>query len=128
MVKDLQILPKDKIKVAAKVLHEGGLSLSQVATILGVSDSSVSRWDDLPTPDKLQEFELFLRKQFDTKEKIVAAKALSRMDSKMDTARIGEALEVYKVMMNKGQPNQMTQVNIGAEMGVKFDRDTNANT
>ncbi len=99
---DLKLLPSGEKKVVAKVLRERGFSLRQIEKILGVSDSSVLLYSKLETPDELKQFEAEIEKQFSIKENIIAAKALARMDQKITTAKISEALEVYKTIKSRG--------------------------
>jgi len=100
---DLKLLSPPEKKVASKVLRNRGFSLRQIENILGVSDSSALLYSKLETPEELTQFQAELEKQFTIREDIVAAKALSRIDNKMATARINEALDVYKVMRGKEQ-------------------------
>ena len=111
MNQDLTNLPKSKKKVVAKVLSEKELSLSQIGTLLGVDPSTAMRYRNAEVPEKMQEFAMKIREAFEMKEQVVAAKALARIDESMARARIGEALEVYKVMMGKDRPQTNIRVN-----------------
>jgi predicted transcriptional regulator len=101
LMTNLKLLPKPEKKVVAKVLTGKGFSLRMIGEMLGVSKDTVSRYSDNPTPDELIQFETEIESHFKIKENIVAAKALARMDEKMTTSRINEALDVYKVMRGK---------------------------
>lgn len=103
MSEDVKRLGKPKKKVVAKVLVEEGLSLREAASVLGLSKDTIARYAKEEVPDKLGQFETRIKEAFGVKEQVVAAKALARIDERIATAKISEALEVYKTMMGKGQ-------------------------
>jgi predicted transcriptional regulator len=57
MIDELKLLPPPEKKVAAKVLYKLGWGLTKIEEQLGVSDTSVWRYAQEPTPDDLKEFE-----------------------------------------------------------------------
>lgn len=120
MIDSLKELPSIEKKVAAKVLYHRGFSLRQVEKILGVSDSSVLLYSKLETPEELKQFQADLELQFKDKEQIVAAKALARMDEKISTAKITEALDIYKVMSGRDNNIAVQVNNITAEKQQKY--------
>ena len=101
---DLKLLSPPEKKVVAKVLRNKGFSLRMIEDILGVSDNSALRYSKLETPEELTQFEAEIENQFKIKENIVAAKSLARLDEKIVSSRINEALDVYKVMRGKDNP------------------------
>lgn len=102
---DLKLLSPPEKKVISKVLKNKGFSLRMIASLLDVSPATAMRYSDNPTPEELKQFETEIQEHFSIKEEVVAAKALARMDEKMATSRINEALDVYKVMRGKGETN-----------------------
>lgn len=118
---NLKDLPKHQKKVTAKVLVQEGYSLREVEDILGISDSSASRYAQEETPENLKEFEAKIAKVFRVHEHRIAAKALRRLDDIVPRARVNEALDVYKVMTGKDQ-KQGTNLNImnKGEMELEF--------
>lgn len=101
MTDDLNNLPPNEKKVAAKVLVNEGYSFREVETILGVDHTTVSRYSKAETPEALQQFETELTNIFRTVEHKIAAKALRRLDATIDRARVSEALDVYREMRGK---------------------------
>lgn len=117
MTDDLKTLPPKEKRVASKVLINEGYSTREVEEILGVDHSSVSRYAKQDTPEELQQFETKLINIFRQTEHRIAAKALRRLESTIDRARINEALEVYKEMKGKtaGNDNPNLKKRIVAE-------------
>ena len=114
---DLVNLPPPEKKVAAKVLVNEGYSTREVEDILGLDHSVVARYAKLETPENMQQFETKLTDVFRIKEHQIAAKALRRIDTKIDNAFIKDALEVYKAMRGKDVAQNMTQINVGSKEG-----------
>lgn len=115
----LKSLPDPSKKVAAKVLVNEGYSTREVEEILGVSDTSVLRYSHQETPDELKHFEAELTEVFRRKEHIIAAKALKRIEAKIDYAQIEEALTVYREMRRVGASG-LNQINVGGDLKVEF--------
>ncbi len=111
MPDDLKLLPPPEKKVAAKVLVNEGYSTRDVEELLGVDHVTVSRYAKQETPDEMKRFETQLTNIFAIKEHQIAAKALRRIDSKIDTAIIMDALEIYKSLRGKNVSGINVQVN-----------------
>lgn len=120
MENDLTKLPKPEKKVISKVLSEKGMTLREIGLLLGCSDATAMRYAQAETPEKLKQFEAEIEQQFKTKEDVVAAKALARLDEKIASSRINEALEVYKAMREKPIPSVLQQFNVTGEMNLEL--------
>lgn len=107
---DPKLLSKSKKKVVAKVLVDEELSYRDAGSILGLSKDTIARYIREETPENLRQFETRIKEAFTIRESIVAAKALARIDKQVTTAKISEALEVYKTMT--GNNTEHPQINI----------------
>lgn len=118
MIEELAQLPPPEKKVVAKVLYRRGYSTREIEDILeGVSDSSVLRYAEMETPDELKQFEAKIEQSFADRELRVAAKSLRRIEDKIPSAQIKDALAVYQAMRNK--PN--AQIAIQNNMTIDFE-------
>jgi hypothetical protein len=99
---DLKELPPLEKKVATKVLSNEGYSLRNIEEILGVDHVTAGRYAKLETPQELEQFETKLTNVFRQTEHRVAAKALKRIEERIDYSRINEALDVYRELRVKG--------------------------
>jgi len=111
MTDNLKMLPPPQKKVAAKVLVNEGYSTRTVEDILGIDHATVARYAKKDTPEALRQFETELIAAFALKEHQIAAKALRRIDTKIESAFIMDALEIYKSMRGKGVAGVNVQVN-----------------
>jgi len=111
--KDLKLLSPPQKKVACNVLEKLGFSYGQIADIVGVQRTTAFNYAKAPIPQELEQFGTELNNAFSDYEVILAAKAAARIDDTIARARLGEALEVYKVMRNKDKPTTVQQFNFG---------------
>lgn len=119
MTDNLKLLPPPEKKVVAKVLVNEGFSTRDVEEILGVDHTSVSRYAKKDTPEELRRFETELIAVFTIKEHQIAAKALRRLDTKIDSAMIMDALEIYKSMRGKGVAGQNIALQFNTNYSIK---------
>jgi hypothetical protein len=57
MTEELKLLPPPEKKIAAKVLYHMGWASRKIESWLGISDDTVRRAAEVPTPEELRQFE-----------------------------------------------------------------------
>lgn len=123
MTDELKALPPPEKKVAAKILYQMGWGSRKVEELLAISDDSVRRAAELPTPDELRQFEAeFTLAIKDMKQQGVAMAQKRLLELIPKERRIDQVVKAAEYLEGKTN-NQLTQINIGSELGVKFEKD-----
>ena len=123
MTEELKALPPPEKKVAAKILYQMGWGSRKIEEWLGVSDSSVVRYKDEQTPEDLKQFEAEFEAAIrDMKQQGVAMAQKRLLELIPKERRIDQVVKAAEYLEGKTN-NQLTQINIGSELGVKFEKD-----
>lgn len=120
MKNSLTELPPPEKKVAAKALYRLGWGSRQVEKMLGISDDSVRRYAQEATPDELRHFEAeFNRAIGDMKREGIAIAQQRLHELIPKERRIDQVVRAAEYFEGKNQQQNLTQVNIGGDLGVK---------
>lgn len=113
-------VPKEIIKQAAKTLKDTGYTYPKVAEILGISRSTAIRYAEEMNENGVNEFDSFLKRFLTLREGSIADKTLDLIEQKMDRAKFGELVNLYKTIKVDNTKSQ-NQVNIlGTDMSIDF--------
>jgi len=124
-ITDLEKLPKEKQKVVAKVLYKMGWASKKIEEWLGISDTTIWRASELPTPEELKQFEIDFQVAVKGIKQEGIAKVLKRIleiipkEKKLDQlVKAGEYLEGTKTPLVAQQFN-IDEVKVSKE---EYDR------
>ncbi len=109
---DLAKLPPPEKKVAAKKLYQLGWSTRKIEQWLGISDDTVRRAADIPTPDDLRqfeaEFELAIK---DMKRQGVALVCKRIIDIVPKERKLDQLVKAGEFLEGRKEPNTQVQIN-----------------
>lgn len=113
-------LSKPKKVIAAKVMDDDGYSNAEIATWLGISEATASRYRRLDTPEKFKAFESEFKKTLAIMKYDGLGKVHKRINELVpNERRISEVVKAGEFL--EGKHDRGTQVNIaGTEMNIEF--------
>lgn len=111
---------KAMVKQASRTLKDAGYTWEKVADILGISRATAIRYASDINNEQMAEFDTFLRRFITLREGSIADKTLELIEQKLDRAKFGELVNLYRTIKSDDKPQ--TQVNIagGGEMKIEF--------
>jgi len=115
------LLSPEEKKVVAKVLQEKGHSSRKLEKWLGLSDTTILRAKEMPTPDELKQFEADFRGKLEmikTRGIFLGYQQLVNLVSK--ERKIDQLVKGLDKLEGKSTPVIAQQFNVDGEMKVKF--------
>jgi predicted transcriptional regulator len=107
------------MKQASKTLKDAGYTWEKVAYILGISRATAIRYASDISNEQMAEFDSFLKRFITLREGSIADKTLELIEQKMDRAKFGELVNLYRTIRTDDRPQ--SQINIaGGEMSIEF--------
>lgn len=120
-IKGLENYSKEEKKVMAKVLYDFGWSSNKLEQYLGLSDNTILRAAQEPTPEELKKFEEdFKRTIQNQKMKGVALGVKRLLELLPKERRIEPLVKGLEYLEGKGQTQVNTQINIFGQLKQKY--------
>lgn len=113
---DLKLLPPPEKKVAAKVLYQMGWASRKIEAWLGISNDTVLRAAQQPTPEELSQFESEFKLAISEIKKEGLALTINQIMKRLpNERRLDTLVKVAEYFEGKSQPNNTVnmQLNIG---------------
>ena len=121
--KDLKELNPKEIHTAATVLQMSGYTSRKVEEILGIDHTTASRYANAPIEEDMQQFATIFKEFIDTKKHMGIKMVYDRLiDLIPRERRIDQVVKAGEYLEGKNVPQSLTQVNIGGEMGIRFEK------
>jgi len=118
---DLKKLPPPEKKVVAKTLYNMGWSARKLEEYLGLSDNTVLRVVDEPTPDELKRFEASFIKTIQAEKQRGVALGIKRLLELLPKERRIEPLVKGLEYLEGKNTNTAVQVNIKQEFNKELE-------
>lgn len=111
MTEDLALLPPAEKKVAAKVLYDMGWSSRKIESWIGISDDSVLRAVNIPTPDELRQFEAEFRTAISAEKQRGIALGVKRLNELLPRERrVSEVVKGLEYLEGKEGGGNTVQI------------------
>jgi hypothetical protein len=112
MTDNLKLLPPPEKKVAAKVLYNMGWASRKIEKWLGISDDTVLRAAQLPTPEELRQFEAEFTTTINGIKKEGLALTINQIMKRLPSERrLDTLVKVAEYFEGKKEPTTAIQIN-----------------
>lgn len=123
---DLKLLPPPEKKIVAKTLYQMGWGSRKLEQWLGLSDNTILRSINEPTPEELKRFEADFISVIQSEKQRGIALGLKRLIELIPKERrVDQVVRGLEYLEGKNQPNVAVQVNQFS--GIEFTQDESEN-
>lgn len=109
-------------KAETKALTEAGHSISYIANMLGISESTVVRYRNQSNED-VKELQIAIKKHWQVEDFKLAELAKNKIYEKIDTAKFYDLTGLYKISRELQMPRQQVAGNNNVQVVINNNKD-----